>query len=167
MEAVVEASELRKSYGETVALAGVSVAIERGEIFGLIGPNGAGKTTLVRALTGTTEPDSGTARVLGDPPPATDRNRLAVLPQAFSPPDRLTAHELLSYYAGCTTTLAIPRRYSQTWPRRRRRHVVRGPSGGQQRRVCVGRRSSTILTSSFWTSRRPVSTPRVGGRSGV
>ncbi|TYT61044.1 ABC transporter ATP-binding protein [Natrialba swarupiae] len=139
MEAVVEASELRKSYGETVALAGVSVAIERGEIFGLIGPNGAGKTTLVRALTGTTEPDSGTARVLGDPPPATDRNRLAVLPQAFSPPDRLTAHELLSYYAGLYDDARDPEEVladvgladaGDTW--------YEALSGGQQRRVCVG-----------------------------
>ncbi|MEY7847999.1 ABC transporter ATP-binding protein [Natrarchaeobius sp. A-rgal3] len=139
MEAVVEANALRKSYDETVALAGVSVAIERGEIFGLIGPNGAGKTTLVRALTGTTEPDSGTARVLEASPTTIDRNRLGVLPQAFSPPDRLTARELLTYYAGLYDDARDPGDVladvgladaGETW--------YEDLSGGQQRRVCVG-----------------------------
>ncbi|SFC74357.1 ABC-2 type transport system ATP-binding protein [Halobiforma haloterrestris] len=139
MEAVVEATELRKSYGETTALSGASLSVDRGEVFALIGPNGAGKTTLVRALTGTTEPDAGSARVFGEPPTAVDRDRLGVLPQDFAPPDRLTAHELIDYYAGLYDDARDPDEVlsdvglvdaGETW--------YENLSGGQQRRVCVG-----------------------------
>ncbi|THE66827.1 ABC transporter ATP-binding protein [Salinadaptatus halalkaliphilus] len=139
MEAVVDATGLEKTYGETAALSGASLAVERGEVFGLIGPNGAGKTTLVRALTGTTDPDAGTAQVLGEPPTAIDRDRLGVLPQDFSPPDRLTARELLAYYAGLYANARDPETVladvgladvGDTW--------YENLSGGQQRRVCVG-----------------------------
>ncbi|ELY99732.1 ABC transporter [Natrialba chahannaoensis JCM 10990] len=139
MTAVVEATALEKRYGETVALSGASLSIPAGEVFGLIGPNGAGKTTLVRALTGTTEPDAGTATVLGESPTAIDRDRLGVLPQDFSPPDRLTARELLAYYAGLYDNPRDPDAVlaavgladaGDTW--------YEDLSGGQQRRVCVG-----------------------------
>ncbi|MBZ6493566.1 ABC transporter ATP-binding protein [Natrinema longum] len=139
MEAVVEATDLEKAYGETVALSGASLSVQGGEVFGLIGPNGAGKTTLVRALTGTTDPDSGTARILDDSPTAVDRDRLGVLPQEFSPPGRLSARELLSYYAGLYDDPRDPDAVladvglvdaGDTW--------YEDLSGGQQRRVCVG-----------------------------
>jgi ABC-2 type transport system ATP-binding protein len=61
----VEAVELEKRYGSTRALAGLSLGVEAGVIFGLLGPNGAGKTTTVRVLTTLLRPDRGTARVAG------------------------------------------------------------------------------------------------------
>ncbi|WP_222919556.1 ABC transporter ATP-binding protein [Natrinema sp. SYSU A 869] len=139
MEAVVEATDLEKAYGETVALSGASLSVSSGEVFALIGPNGAGKTTLVRALTGTTDPDDGTAQILGASPSAVDRDRLGVLPQAFSPPGRLSARELLAYYAGLYDDPRDPDDVlaavglvdtGDTW--------YEDLSGGQQRRVCVG-----------------------------
>ena len=139
MSAVVDATDVTKRYGETTALSGASLSVDGGEVFALIGPNGAGKTTLVRALTGTTEPDSGTARVLGESPAAIDRDRLGVLPQEFSPPDRLSARELLSYYAGLYDDPRDPDDVladvgladaGDAW--------YEDLSGGQQRRVCVG-----------------------------
>lgn len=99
MEAII-AEELAKSYGELQALKGVTLAVEPGEIFALVGPNGAGKTTFVRCLTGTTDPDDGVVSLLGDHPRAIDRTRLGLLPQEFSPSDRLTVRELVAYYAG-------------------------------------------------------------------
>ena len=49
-EPVLEVADVRKRYGETVALDGVSLKVEAGELFGLLGPNGAGKTTLISIL---------------------------------------------------------------------------------------------------------------------
>ena len=62
---VIEVSNLQKRYGETVAVADVSLRVEAGEIFGLIGPNGAGKTTTMECIEGLRRWDDGTVRVLG------------------------------------------------------------------------------------------------------
>jgi ABC-2 type transport system ATP-binding protein len=61
----VEATDLTKQFGAVTALAGVSIAISHGEVYGLLGPNGAGKTTFLRMLFGLVRPDTGTLRVLG------------------------------------------------------------------------------------------------------
>ncbi len=63
--AMIEASGLRKRYGETQALAGVSFAVAAGTILGVLGPNGAGKTTALRILSTLALPDAGAARVAG------------------------------------------------------------------------------------------------------
>ncbi|MFI4963748.1 MAG: ABC transporter ATP-binding protein [Caulobacterales bacterium] len=72
--ACIEARRLRKAYGSTVALAGVSLDVEEGRILGLIGPNGAGKSTALNAILGLT-PYEGELRVLGRDP-WTERDRL-------------------------------------------------------------------------------------------
>jgi ABC-2 type transport system ATP-binding protein len=61
----IETRDLRKWYGDVVALGGVDLAVEPGIVFGLLGPNGAGKTTAVRILTTLLVPDGGSARVTG------------------------------------------------------------------------------------------------------
>jgi ABC-2 type transport system ATP-binding protein len=62
---IVEATNLRKSYGGTEVLAGVDLAVREGEVVALLGPNGAGKTTTVRILTTLTRPDAGRATIAG------------------------------------------------------------------------------------------------------
>jgi gliding motility-associated transport system ATP-binding protein len=62
---MIDVEELRKQFGTTVAVDGVSFHVERGEIIGLLGPNGSGKTTIMRILTGFFPPTSGRARVGG------------------------------------------------------------------------------------------------------
>jgi ABC-2 type transport system ATP-binding protein len=64
VDAIV-AEALEKRYGKVQALAGLSFAVEAGEIFALLGPNGAGKSTTVRVLTTLTKPDTGRASVAG------------------------------------------------------------------------------------------------------
>jgi ABC-2 type transport system ATP-binding protein len=64
-ELIIEAEGLTKRYGETQALAGVSLSVAAGTILGVLGPNGAGKTTAVRVLTTLALPDSGSAQVAG------------------------------------------------------------------------------------------------------
>ncbi|WP_158057390.1 ABC transporter ATP-binding protein [Halorussus halophilus] len=139
MTDVLVADGLRKEYGDTTALDGVSLSVAEGEVFALIGPNGAGKTTLVRALTGTTTPDAGSVSLLGSDPTDADREGLGLLPQSFDPPERLTARELLDYYAGLyddsrdvETVLAEVGMddAGTTW--------YENLSGGQRRRTCVG-----------------------------
>ena len=62
---MIELDELSKRYGEFTALAGLSLRVERGEIFALLGPNGAGKTTAMRILMGFLKPTAGSARIAG------------------------------------------------------------------------------------------------------
>jgi ABC-2 type transport system ATP-binding protein len=134
----VTASGLRRTYGDVVALDGVDLTVDDGEIVVLIGPNGAGKTTLIRCLTGTTTPDAGDVEILGTSPTSVDRERIALLPQDFAPPDRLSPLELVHYYAGLFDTPRDPEEVLEavgldvarsTW--------YEDLSGGQQRRVCV------------------------------
>ena len=65
MDAVIEARELVKRYGDVVALDGLDLTVPRGTVLGLLGPNGAGKTTAVRILTTLLRPDAGSAHVAG------------------------------------------------------------------------------------------------------
>jgi ABC-2 type transport system ATP-binding protein len=138
MTATVLAENVRRVYGETVALDGVSLSVEAGDVFALVGPNGAGKTTLVRALLGTTDAD-GRVTLFGRHPQTVDRERLGLLPQSFDPPERLTARELLEFFGGLYTDARDADSVladvgltddADTWYERL--------SGGQRRRVCVG-----------------------------
>jgi ABC-2 type transport system ATP-binding protein len=74
--AVIEVEGLVKRYGSLTAVAGLDLAVERGETVALLGPNGAGKTTTVECLEGYRRPDAGRVRVLGLDPVA-DRRALA------------------------------------------------------------------------------------------
>ncbi|HMD37265.1 MAG TPA: ABC transporter ATP-binding protein [Vicinamibacterales bacterium] len=65
MQPVVRVEGIRKTYGSTVAVDGISFDVEPGKIFGLIGPNGAGKTTTMECVEGLRRPDRGTISVLG------------------------------------------------------------------------------------------------------
>jgi len=65
MSVSIQVNDIRKSFGTVEAVRGISLAVEKGTIFGLLGPNGAGKTTLIRMLTTLMEPDSGSATIEG------------------------------------------------------------------------------------------------------
>jgi len=65
MDAVIETIGLSKHYGAARGIADLTLAVERGEVFGLLGPNGAGKTTTIRTLLDLLHPTSGTARIFG------------------------------------------------------------------------------------------------------
>ena len=135
---VVHAENVSRRYGETVALSGVSFSVPAGEIFGIIGPNGAGKTTLIRALTGTTDAE-GDVSVFGRPPREIDRGRIGLLPQEFAPADRLTARELLAYYAGLYDGARDPDAVlADVGLTDSAGTFYENLSGGQKRRACVG-----------------------------
>lgn len=99
---VIEINGLRKNYGEIRAVDGISLTVDRGEIFGIAGPNGAGKTTVVECASGLRRRDGGTLRVL-DMDPSRDRRRLlqriGVQLQEASLPDAIRVGEALRMYA--------------------------------------------------------------------
>jgi ABC-2 type transport system ATP-binding protein len=99
---LLEAEQLRKRFGATVALDGVDLALEAGELLGLVGPDGAGKSTLLRCLVGVADPDAGIARVDGVAwsharPDA--RQHLGYMPQQFSLYGDLSVDENLAFFA--------------------------------------------------------------------
>ncbi len=135
---------LEKRYGSVTALAGVSFAVNRGELFGFIGPDGAGKTTLFRILATLLVPGAGTARVLGR-----DvvkglwelRRLIGYMPGRFSLYPDLSVEENLRFFASVFgTTLAQAREqiapiYSQIEPFRARR--AGALSGGMKQKLAL------------------------------
>jgi ABC-2 type transport system ATP-binding protein len=95
----IHAVGLRKHFHSTVALRGLSMTVERGEVFGFLGPNGAGKTTAVKLLLGLVRPSGGEAMVLGAPAGDLEtRRRIGYLPELFRYQGWLTAEEVLDYH---------------------------------------------------------------------
>ncbi|TMB98443.1 MAG: ABC transporter ATP-binding protein [Chloroflexi bacterium] len=91
--------DLSKRFGSTVALAGLSMTVPRGEIFGFLGPNGAGKTTSVKLLLGLLKPTSGEAWLLGETiGDLKTRKRIGYLPELFRYQGWLDAREVLALH---------------------------------------------------------------------
>jgi ABC-2 type transport system ATP-binding protein len=95
----VKTVDLRKRFGGTVALAGLTMTVPRGEVFGFLGPNGAGKTTAVKLLLGLLSPTSGQGWLLGKPLGNLGaRRRIGYLPELFRYQGWLTAAEVLALH---------------------------------------------------------------------
>ena len=106
--AVLETRDLTKNYRGIEALRGVSLRVDKGEIYGLLGQNGAGKTTLIKIVLGITRGWDGAARLLGEPVGKTEvRRRVGYLPEDHHFPDYHSASSLLHFYG---QLLGVPRR---------------------------------------------------------
>jgi ABC-2 type transport system ATP-binding protein len=136
-ESIAALTAVRKQYGAVTALAGVDLALRRGEVYALLGPNGAGKTTAIAVLLGLTTPDAGSVRLFDrDPHELAARRRIGVMLQSAALPDTLSVAELIaltrSYYGNPRSVADVvalagieallTRRYGKL-------------SGGEQRRV--------------------------------
>jgi ABC-2 type transport system ATP-binding protein len=102
MHATIVVTDVKKWYGDTHAVDGVSFEVEDGEFFGILGPNGAGKTTLLEIVEGLREPDSGEVSLLGSPVWPRDPallTRIGVQLQASSFFERLTVREQIRTFA--------------------------------------------------------------------
>jgi ABC-2 type transport system ATP-binding protein len=95
----VHTIDLRKEFKGTPALRGLSMTVERGEVFGFLGPNGAGKTTAVKLLLGLVRPTGGQAMVLGAPAGDREtRRQIGYLPELFRFQSWLSAREVLMFH---------------------------------------------------------------------
>ncbi|HRN28147.1 MAG TPA: ATP-binding cassette domain-containing protein, partial [Terrimesophilobacter sp.] len=94
--------DLRKTFGTHTVIDGLTLTVERGEVFALLGPNGAGKTTTINVLTTLAAPDSGTASVAGFDvltQPVEVQRRISLTGQAAAVDDGLTAIENVEMFA--------------------------------------------------------------------
>src|SRR6516162_6580810 len=143
----LEVRELRKRYGPTVALDGVSFTVAEGEIFGLLGPNGAGKTTLLSILSCLLEASAGEARLLGRPVSLVDRELrrwIGIVPQELALYGELTARENLSFFgelygiSGPDLHRRVARILAAIGLEDKAGERVRTFSGGMKRRLNLG-----------------------------
>lgn len=103
MEYPIQVKNLKKSYGETQALKGISLEMNPGEILGLLGPNGAGKTTLLSILTTIEKPSSGEALIFGHNVLENSQELKAlvgVVPQELLSHGFFSIEEVLEYHSG-------------------------------------------------------------------
>lgn len=144
MENGVKVEDVRKRYGKTDALRGVSFSVKPGELFGLIGPDGAGKTTLFRILATLLKPDGGRATVCGldvVEEYRAIRQRVGYMPGRFSLYQDLTVEENLELFATVFHTTMqenyglIRDIYSQIEPFRKRR--AGALSGGMKQKLAL------------------------------
>jgi ABC-2 type transport system ATP-binding protein len=141
---MIEVEQLRKSYGELVAVEGVSFTVRPGEVFGLLGPNGAGKTTTIGCISGLLIPDRGQVRVMGydvRKDGVLARRRLGLVPQEIALYEDLSAQENLAYWGGAYglagDLLKARIREALEWIglEDRARQPVKSFSGGMKRRL--------------------------------
>ncbi len=138
---VIRVRDLRKTYGRTVAVDGVSFDVHEGEIFGLIGPNGAGKTTTMECVEGLRAPDHGAITVLGLEPVRDVRalqERIGVQLQEAQLQKRITVREAVRLWASLyRTAVDGDRLLEQLGLGDRRDAWFMTLSGGQKQRLLI------------------------------
>jgi ABC-2 type transport system ATP-binding protein len=136
---LASALDVTRRYGDEVALAGVSLEIQPGELIGLLGPNGAGKSTLVNLLVGLRRPSSGTVSLFGgDPRDPARRRHIGLTPQETGLPPTLRVGECVDYVSAHfdhpVERGELLTRFGLDGLARRQ---TGGLSGGQKRRLAV------------------------------
>ncbi len=142
--AAIEVRGLSKKYGNKVAVAGIDLTVERGEIFALLGPNGAGKTTTVEILEGYRVANSGQVRVLGFDPATKGasaqkwRNQIGIVLQSTNDAADLSVFETISHFANYyEKPRDVKQVIKEVGLEEKVNAKVRELSGGQRRRLDV------------------------------
>jgi ABC-2 type transport system ATP-binding protein len=134
---VAELNNVTKQFGPVVALRGIDLAIQPGELVALLGPNGAGKTTAVRILLGLTQSDSGTATIFGHDPVTREAKlqRVALL-QVSKVPETLRVGEHIELFSNYyERPLPLAETITAAGLRGIENRFFGDPSGGQKQRV--------------------------------
>ena len=141
---MIEVQDLRKTYGDLVAVDGVSFRAEPGAVFGLLGPNGAGKSTTINCLCGLLAPTGGQVRILGHDVvthPRAAKAALGVVPQELALYEEVSAAENVRYWgsayglAGADLKQRTEEVLEQTGLLDRAGTPVKKFSGGMKRRL--------------------------------
>ncbi len=140
---MIEMAGVSKVFGKLAAVDGISLTVNRGEIFGLVGPDGAGKTTTIRILTGVMDPGAGTVRVLGETAIEKIKPHLGYVPQRFSLYGDLTVFENIrfigSLYGAAPRAIAAKAeeilRFTNLWTFRDR--LSDNLSGGMKQKLAL------------------------------
>lgn len=147
----IEVKNLVKQYPKAegrMAVADVSFAVKRGEIFGLLGPNGAGKTTTIGILTTSVLPSGGSAKIMGidvASDPIGVKQRISVVPQKSNLDASLTAREVLTFHASYHGVPKAEREanadvlLTEFGLEKRSKEKVRTYSGGMAQRLMIAR----------------------------
>ena len=141
---ILRLDQVSRTFGDVVAVQGISLAVTTRTILGVIGPSGAGKTTMIRLLTGSLAPSTGTVRVMDADPRKFSRKareQIGYMPQQFTLYPDLTARENVDFVASLFGLLWLRRRRRvrevletvDLWTARNRR--AGNLSGGEQRRL--------------------------------
>jgi ABC-2 type transport system ATP-binding protein len=146
-EPILNAQDLKKSYGENEAVKGISLQVARGEVFGLLGPNGAGKTTAISMLTGLLEPTGGQIIVDGlDLKTHTNevKSKMGLVPQELALYPTLSARQNLTFFGriyglkGKDLKQRVDEVLEMIGLSERADEAVQNYSGGMKRRVNIG-----------------------------
>lgn len=144
---LLEVRNLRKSYGDLVAVEDVSFSIEPGHVFGLLGPNGAGKSTTMMMICGLLRPDAGTILLDGEEIQSQKhhlKRRLGVVPQDLAIYPELSARENLRFFGklyglrGTTLNERVDDALARTGLTPRAASLTDTFSGGMKRRLNFG-----------------------------
>jgi ABC-2 type transport system ATP-binding protein len=139
-DSAIEVRGFRKTYGDLVAVDGISFEVQRGEVFGLLGPNGAGKTSTLESLEGLRAPGGGSLRVMGVDPARQSRklrNLIGVQLQTSGLPDNIRPDEAMKFF--CAYHRVRPRYdlLDRLGLREKRSAQHYQLSAGQQRRLSL------------------------------
>ena len=98
----IEAINLKKVYGDLVAVNSISFSVNKGEVFAFLGPNGAGKTTTVEMIESIRQPTAGSIKILGEDISSSFdkvKEKIGILPQEYHSFERLTVRETLEFFS--------------------------------------------------------------------
>ena len=145
----IDIQDLRVAYGEIVAVTGLTMQVEAGEVVALLGANGAGKSSTLKAIIGTVRPSHGTIRlnghdVTGQPPHTAASHGLALVPEGRRIFNRMTVRENLQVGAVTRPAGEIPGLMAEIFAlfpvlKARERQLAGTLSGGEQQMLAIGR----------------------------
>ena len=141
---IIEVRGLVKRYGDLIAVNGIDLTVDQGEIFGILGPNGAGKTTTLEMIEGLRVPDAGTIRVAGIDAvaePTRLRKSIGAQLQTTALFDYLSAAELIKLFCGLygvdDSSARIDELLEMVNLKEKRGAKVNELSGGQRQRLAI------------------------------